>query len=115
MPLSEPSTVSSNLLRGVQASDQAAWVRLVNAFYPMVYTWCRQAGLGPEDAADTCQEVFQSVATSIPRFRRAGPDDTFRGWLRQITRRRLVDFRRRRYRQPQATGGSDAVRDTGYL
>ncbi|MDB5307118.1 MAG: sigma-70 family polymerase sigma factor [Gemmataceae bacterium] len=104
-----PSTATSSLLGGVRGNDRAAWERLVDAFYPLAYGWCRRAGLRPEDAADVCQEVFRYVAAGIAGFRRDRPGDTFRGWLRRITERRIIDHRRSRRRQPEAVGGSDAL------
>jgi RNA polymerase sigma-70 factor (ECF subfamily) len=104
----EPSTLASSLLARVRTNDQAAWEQLVNRYYRLVYGWCRWAGLRPDDAADVCQEVFRSVASSLDNFRRDRDGDTFRGWLRRITQRRLCDHRQKRREQPQAEGGSDA-------
>jgi len=38
----------------------------------------------PEE--DVAQEVFRVAAASIEKFRRERPGDSFRGWLRGITR-----------------------------
>ncbi len=57
---------------------------------------------------DICQEVFHAVAVNIDSFRRDPASGTFRGWLRTITRSKVVDHVRRQKRQPAATGGSDA-------
>jgi RNA polymerase sigma-70 factor (ECF subfamily) len=92
----------------VRTNDQAAWEHLVNRYFRLVYGWCRRAGVRPDDAADVCQEVFRSVAGSLTNFRRDRDGDTFRGWLRRITQRRLCDHRQKRREQPQAEGGSDA-------
>src|SRR5262245_31027019 len=53
---------SSGLLERVKAQDQAAWERLVSLYSPLLYRWCRQAGLQAEDARDIGQEVFTAVA-----------------------------------------------------
>jgi RNA polymerase sigma-70 factor (ECF subfamily) len=92
----------------VRTNDQAAWEQLVSRYYRLVYGWCRRAGLRPDDAADVCQEVFRSVAGSLGNFRRSRDGDTFRGWLRRITQRRISDHRHKQQEQPQAEGGSDA-------
>jgi len=73
-----------------------------------VYHCCRLSGLRAEDAADVLQEVFRAVLRAIPDFRREGPDDTFRGWLRVITRNKIRDHFRRVAAQPAAVGGTDA-------
>jgi RNA polymerase sigma-70 factor (ECF subfamily) len=81
---------------------------LLKLYGPMVERWCRQAGVTPEDVADICQEVFHGVARGIVEFRRDRPGDSFRSWIRTITRRRLIDHRRKAMRQPETVGGSDA-------
>jgi RNA polymerase sigma-70 factor (ECF subfamily) len=62
----------------------------------------------PADIEDIRQEVFQAVTVSIGTFRRDRPGDTFRGWLRVITRRKFLDLCRRQGGQPTAEGGSEA-------
>ena len=64
--------------------------------------------MGPEDAADILQEVFQAVFANIDGFRHETPNDTFRGWLRVITRNKIRDFYRQRHGEADVTGGSDA-------
>ena len=86
----------TTLLLGVKAMDPAAWARFVDLYGPLVYHWCRQAGLQDADAADVSQEVFRAVAAGIGGFRHGGPADSFRGWLRTITRNKVWDFGRRR-------------------
>lgn len=93
-------TTSLTLLARVRQADQQAWTRLVQLYGPMVYEWCERAGLRPADAADVGQEVFTRVWGAIGGFRRENPGDTFRGWLRVITRRQLLDFWRRQQRSP---------------
>ncbi len=99
------STCPTSLLEKVKAQDPAAWQRLVHLYGPLVYRWCRQAGLRAEDAADAVQEVFRSVAAGIGDFRRDRPGDTFRGWLWTIARNKVHDHFRRQGKQPEASGG----------
>lgn len=103
-----PSTISSSLLRRAQMLDGAAWEKLVGLYYPMIYGWCRRSGLQPQDSADVAQEVLRSLTTSLQSFRRSAPGDTFRGWVRRITQRRISDFFRQREQRPEVFGGSDA-------
>jgi RNA polymerase sigma-70 factor (ECF subfamily) len=92
-------TTSLTLLARVRQSDKQAWGRLVQLYGPLVFEWCTRAGLKPVDAADLGQEVFTRVWTSFHTFRRDRPGDTFRGWLRVITKRQILDFWRRQQRQ----------------
>jgi RNA polymerase sigma-70 factor, ECF subfamily len=100
-------STSSSLLARLRSQDKDAWNRLVQLYGPLVYSWCRRRGLQAEDAADVLQDVFRSVSGRIKDFKPA-PNGSFRGWLWRITCNRLLDFFRRRQRQPSALGGSDA-------
>ncbi len=103
--------VSSSLLLGLRVFDHRAWQRLVNLYGPLVYVWCRDSGLKADDAADVGQEVFRAIARKIGGFRRDRPGDSFRGWSRTIARNKILDFLRRRSKQVNAAGGSDAMND----
>ena len=103
------SATSRSLLERVRADDTVAWDRLVTLYAPLVFFWCRRADLQEEDAADVLQEVFLAVATHLHGFRQDRPGDTFRGWLRVITQRKILDLFRRRQREPDGAGGSVAA------
>src|SRR5262249_22176089 len=106
---SQPSSATSrSLLERVKADDAAAWDGLVTLYGPLGFRWCRRWDLQDEDTADIFQEVFQAVATHIASFRKEKPGDTFRGWLRTITRNKIHDFFRRHGREPGGVGGTDA-------
>jgi RNA polymerase sigma-70 factor (ECF subfamily) len=107
------SATSSSLLKRVQELDPEAWQRLARIYGPLVYRWARKAGLQDADASDVGQEVFQTVAVRIGSFQHGRPGDTFRGWLRIITRNKLGDYFRRRVDEPAAQGGSTASRQLG--
>jgi RNA polymerase sigma-70 factor (ECF subfamily) len=99
---------SLSLLVRVQANEPGAWERLIGLYAPLVYHWCRRGGLTGEDTPDVFQEVFRAVAEHIQGFRRDRAGDTFRGWLRTITRNKVRDHYRRQAGQPRAAGGTDA-------
>lgn len=101
-------TTSLSLLDRVRGQDADGWRRLVELYSPLLYSWCRRSGLDGESSADVVQEVFAKVARSLGDFRRDRPGDTFRGWLRIITRNQLRDAARRAEREPRAAGGSTA-------
>jgi RNA polymerase sigma-70 factor (ECF subfamily) len=104
-----PTTATSrSLLERVKADEPQAWDRLVTLYAPLVFQWCRGWELREQDAADVFQEVFQAVAAHIGTFRKEREGDTFRGWLRTITRNKVHDHFRRRGREPEGVGGTDA-------
>jgi RNA polymerase sigma-70 factor (ECF subfamily) len=96
---------SVSLLERARNDDAEAWNRLVELYAPLVYHWCRRWGLQPAVAEDVGQDVFLSVAIGLARFRKERPEDTFRGWLRVITRRRVADYLRKAEPEPDAVGG----------
>jgi RNA polymerase sigma-70 factor (ECF subfamily) len=104
---SDPAT-SLTLLGRVRANDADAWARLVHLYTPLVRYWCLRGRLQEADADDVIQEVFRAAFAALPDFRRDRPGDTFRGWLRVITRNMLALHFRRKGRSPSAAGGSDA-------
>ncbi len=103
-------STSLTLLERIRNRDEEAWGRLHRLYAPLVLHWCKQWSVQGQDAEDVRQEVFQAVANSLSDFRRDRPGDTFRGWLRGITRNKLLDHFRHRQNQPQAQGGTDAQR-----
>lgn len=104
------SSTSLTLLERVRNREEEAWRRLHYLYSPLVLHWCHHWSVSGQDAEDVQQEVFQAVAVGLTSFHRDRPGDTFRGWLRGITRNKLLDFFRRRDKQPEALGGSDAQR-----
>jgi RNA polymerase sigma-70 factor (ECF subfamily) len=99
---------SRSLLERVKADEAEAWERLVALYAPLVFHWCRRWELREPDVADILQEVFQAVVTHVAGFRKEREGDTFRGWLRRITRNKVLDHLRRLGREPPGVGGSEA-------
>jgi len=99
---------SPTLLARLRAADAGAWERLVHVYSPLVFGWCRRAGLAAEDAADVMQDVWAAVAVAVPRFDHAAPGATFRGWLYTVTRSKIADHHRKLAARPVAEGGSTA-------
>jgi RNA polymerase sigma-70 factor (ECF subfamily) len=96
-----------SLLERLRRNEGQAWRRAMQLYEPLIGYWCRRAGLGQADAEDVTQEVFAAAAAGIGEFHRDRPGDTFRGWLRGITRRQILCYFRRN-RLQRAEGGSDA-------
>jgi RNA polymerase sigma-70 factor (ECF subfamily) len=99
---------SSTLLERARANDAGAWRRLVELYRPLVLFWCGRAGLTGADAEDVAQEVFAGACAGLAGFRRDRPGDTFRGWLRGITRNQVLLHARRNRGRARAQGGDDA-------
>lgn len=99
---------SRSLIAKARAHDDEAWRRLLGLYSPLIQFWCRKMQVPVQDIPDVSQGVFQAVATNIASFHREAPGDSFRAWLRAITRSKAIDYHRARGRQPAAAGGSTA-------
>ena len=102
-------TTSMTLLQRLRDKDSDAWRVMVQLYTPLVCHWCARGGVRGADAEDVAQEVFQAAATHLAAFRRDRPGDSFRGWLRGITRNMVLQHFRRGARHPKASGGTDAL------
>lgn len=101
-------TTNLSLIDRVRNRDSKSWEQFVEIYRPLVNYWCRRGGLQGYDIDDVCQDVFSSVSKSIIRFQKENPGDSFRGWLRTITRARVADFIRRTANAPKSSGGDEA-------
>lgn len=101
-------STSRSLLARLHEGEAVAWYRLVDLYSPLVRYWCRRLGANEQDVPDLMQDVFQTVAAKLHMFRKERPTDTFRGWLRTVTRNKVIDFFRTQGRNPTAVGGTDA-------
>jgi RNA polymerase sigma-70 factor (ECF subfamily) len=96
------------LLQRLRDNEPDAWRTMVHLYTPLVYRWCARSQLRGADAEDIAQDVFRTAAAHLGAFRRERAGDTFRGWLRAITRTTILEHFRRSGRWPQASGGTDA-------
>jgi RNA polymerase sigma-70 factor (ECF subfamily) len=101
------SGTSLSLLARVNLNEPQSWRTLVDLYSPLVFFWCRRAGLNREDAADVLQNVWQAVAGHLHQFVHER-DGAFRGWLWTITRNKLNDYFRLHRAPLQGAGGSTA-------
>jgi RNA polymerase sigma-70 factor (ECF subfamily) len=106
--VSDPvGSTSLSLVRRLKLKRPDAWQRMAQLYAPLVFHWCRCAKLQPADADDVVQEVFRTVDEKIATFQHGAAQQTFRGWMRAITRNKLGDVIRRRKASAQPVGGTD--------
>jgi RNA polymerase sigma-70 factor (ECF subfamily) len=103
------SGTSLSLLQRIRNGDASGWRRVVELYTPLVCHWCKRWGVDGADADDIVQEVFHAASAGIAGFQRDRQGDTFRGWLRGITRHKVVAHWRSRQRHPSSAGGSSAL------
>jgi RNA polymerase sigma-70 factor (ECF subfamily) len=102
-------STSLTLLQRLRSNEGDAWSVMVRLYTPLVCHWCVRGGVRGADVEDVTQEVFHAAATHLESFRRDRPGDSFRAWLRGITRNMVLRHFRRGASQPRASGGTDAL------
>jgi len=74
--------------------DRARWQEFYDTYWRLIYGVARKAGLSDAEAHDVVQETLIGVARGIGRYRREA--GSFKAWLLQLTRWRIVDQLRKR-------------------
>lgn len=101
-------TRHSLLARLKDWEDQTSWREFFDTYWKLIYAVARKAGLSESEAQDAVQETVLTVAKKVADFK-AQPDGSFKGWLLQITRRRIADQFEKRQRS-QSLVASTAMR-----
>lgn len=78
--------------------EQDSWREFFETYWRLIFDTARRAGLDESAAQDVVQETVVTVAKEMPGFRYDRSKGTFKGWLLLITKRRIADALRKRYR-----------------
>ena len=97
-------TRDSLLSRLKDWQDDVSWRDFFNTYWRLVYGVALKAGLNEQEAQEVVQETVITVARRIPEFKYNPNVCSFKTWLLNLTRWRIVDQLRKR--QP----GSAALR-----
>jgi RNA polymerase sigma factor (sigma-70 family) len=89
-----PLTRASLLLRLRNWQDAVSWAEFYQLYFKLIYRHGRRTGLNHSEAEEVAQEVFHCVAGSIASFAPQPNPGSFRRWLLNLTRWRVIDYRR---------------------
>lgn len=92
------ATRDSLLSRLRSWDNQDSWRQFFDTYWRLIYDVAIKAGLNDAGAHDVVQETVFAVAKLMPGFRYDRKKGSFKGWLMQITRRRIADQMRKQYR-----------------
>jgi len=102
-----PPTRKSLLIRLKNWGDEESWHEFYQIYERLIYESALKAGLRNVEAQEVVQETLLSVAKKIAGFDYNPETGSFKGWLLQITRRRIIDqFRKRK---PEATPSANGA------
>jgi len=105
------NSVSSSVLERAKLGDQDAFRKITQLYAGLVYYWIRDVELSPEHAEDVSQQVFMAVIQNLKKFQRTKPADSFRAWIRIITRSKIADHFRKNTGVEIALGGDKSLNE----
>lgn len=89
-------TRDSLLSRLKDRDDHESWQDFFNTYWKLVYGVAIKSGLTDQEAQEVVQETVITVARRIPEFRYDPKVCSFKTWLLNLTRWRIVDQLRKR-------------------
>jgi RNA polymerase sigma factor (sigma-70 family) len=76
--------------------DAASWQEFFDTYWRLIYSVAYQAGMTDAEAQDVVQETMIAVARHMPKFTYDPSIGSFKSWLLNMTRWRVLDqFRKR--------------------
>lgn len=82
--------------------DDESWKDFFNTYWKLIYGVALKSGLSDPEAQDVVQDAVLSVAKKMHDFKYDPAIGSFKSWLLLITKRRITDHLRKKYRQPEA-------------
>jgi RNA polymerase sigma factor (sigma-70 family) len=76
--------------------DGESWQAFFDVYWKLIYAVARKSGLSDAEAQDVVQETMVAVAKHIPTFQYDPALGSFKAWLLNLTRWRIVDQLRKR-------------------
>jgi RNA polymerase sigma factor (sigma-70 family) len=90
------ATRRSLVERLADLGDRKRWQEFFDTYSKLIYSAARKSGLTDAEAQEVVQETVITVARKIDKLKYDPAIGSFKGWLLQITRWRIVDqFRKR--------------------
>lgn len=108
-------TRRSLLSRLRREGDDESWREFFDTYWKLIYRAATQAGLSGADAEDVVQETIITVSRGIRDFRYNPGQGSFKGWLLNTTRWRVIDHLRRNQKQALLTPLTDDNRETSLV
>lgn len=84
------------LVRLADSEDTTTWSQFYQLYRPLVLGFAMKLSLSRDEAEEVCQDVFTEVSDKIATFDYDSGKGSFRGWLFQRVRWRVVDKMRKR-------------------
>ena len=99
------ATRQSLLSRLREWDDHESWRDFFDTYGRLIHGLAVKSGLTHTEAEDVVQETLLAVAKEMPDFKYDPARGSFKGWLLEITRRRIANQVRRRLKHRHVTAG----------
>jgi RNA polymerase sigma factor (sigma-70 family) len=109
------STRASLIDRLKDWQDESSWRDFFNIYWKLIYGVARKAGLTDAEAQDVVQETLVSVAKHMPAFKYDPSIGSFRAWLLNMTRWRIINQFRKRQPLVERRPGSQSTSRTDMI
>lgn len=93
-------TRASLLSRIKDWQDRESWQDFFDTYWRLIYGTARKAGLTDAEAQDIVQETVISVARNVEGFKYDPAVCSFKTWMLQLTRWRIINQLKKRRRDP---------------
>jgi RNA polymerase sigma factor (sigma-70 family) len=88
----DPAPTRASLLDRVRdVGDEASWREFHETYRGIILGFALNAGLFQEEAEDVVQETFLELARKMPEFRYDPARGSFKAWLLQLVRWRVIN------------------------
>ncbi len=91
-------TRQSLLARIKDWGDQESWREFFETYWRLIHATALKSGLAETEAQEVVQEVMIAVAKKMPGFSYDPAKDSLKGWLLSVTRWKINDQFRKRWR-----------------
>jgi len=87
--------------------DHKVWDEFYQTYWRLIFSVANKAGLTREEAFDVVQETIIAIARQVKKGQYDPRAGSFKAWLLQMTRWRILDVFRARKRQPSLADQGD--------
>jgi len=103
------STSATLLDRVRDAADARAWGEFFDLYFPLLRHYARRRGLAETEAEEVAQDCMHTLAKKMKGLEYDPARGRFRGYLKTMVDRRIIDMRRRRVARQARTGELECV------
>ena len=109
----DPYPTRSSLLRRIKdPQDERSWQEFYDVYSKLVFSFALKAGLTKDESEEVVQETMIAAAKHLPEFRYDPKVCSFKTWLLNLSRWRVVDqLRKRRTPWSPGVGSAHAAAD----